>query len=115
MTDGDRIEIGDLVEVESGAIYPVVATEQGGRTVKLPHAPEGMTSEYFREEVDLYEKDPAPYQVFMSGLDAAMIDHEKAEAVATLIQEDCIKLEAIPVLFRILGEDVAAKVGEKLE
>jgi len=116
MSDDDqRMEVGDLVETESGSVYPVVGREQGGRTLQLPNGPGGATREFFRKDLELYEKDATLYQAYRSGMNHQNIDNEVAEAVASLITEGYLKQESLPVLFTTLGEDVAIKIADKLE
>lgn len=92
MSDEERIEIGDLVEVESGNVYPAVGREQGGRTLQLPCGPGGATREFFRDDLELVEKDATLYQAYRSGLQNAPIEDEIADTVASLVMEGHLSL-----------------------
>lgn len=67
------IELGDIVEVESGNQYPVVGFEQGGRTVLLPTGKstgeiDFATQEFFRDDVTLVQEDASIWDVYRRGM-----------------------------------------------
>lgn len=105
---------GALVEYE-GETSIVVGYEQGGRTCQLPLMPGGATREVFHKDLEILDEDPDPYQVYRLGLENAPIEQEVAEAVATLVIEGSVKTSALPMLYAMLGEDIAIEVANKLE
>ena len=113
--EDERIEVGDLVRTENGNAYPVVGREQGGRTMSLPCGPGGATRNFFRDDLELIEKDVSLYRAYNCGRESAPVDKEVAETVASLAIEGHIKQSALPVLFTVLGEDVTIKVADRLE
>lgn len=114
--EDQRIEYGDIVRVaESGDMYPVVGMEQGGRTPEVPSGAGATTRQFFRSELELVEKDGSLYGAYRLGLKNAPVDDEIAEVVATLALEGHIKQSALPVLFSVVGEEVAIKVADRME
>lgn len=113
--DEERPEIGDIVETESGSMYPVVGREQGGRTMCLPSGPGGATREFWPKNLEIVEKDASMFTAYQSGLANAPVDEEVAEVVASLAIEGHIKTSALPMLFSVIGEDGAVEVADKME
>lgn len=113
--DSERPQIGDLVETESGNVYPVVGREQGGRTMCLPSGPGGATREFWPDDLEVVETDVSLYGAYRSGLMNAQVDDEVAEVVASLAMEGHIKTAALPVLFSVIGEDGAIEVADRME
>lgn len=114
MMADEKPPYGALVKYE-GEETVVVGYEQGGRTCQLPLGHGGSTIEAFHKDIEIVEEDPDPYRVYRLGIENAGIDREVAEAVAVLVIEGCVKTSALPMLYAMLGEDVAIEVANKLE
>lgn len=110
----ERPEIGDIVDYGDGTSV-VVGREQGGRTRLLPIGPGGSTREFFLDDLELIEKDASVYDIHELGRQSRNVDTEIANAVATLAMEGYIKKSALPVLFQVVGEDIAVKVADRME
>lgn len=115
MSDDERIEVGDMVETDSGNVYPVVGREQGGRTLQLPTGPGGATREFWRDDLEVVKKDATLFNAYTAGLNNAPTDREVAEALAALALEDLIPPSSLPRLHRVIDPDTAAMVGDRMD
>lgn len=113
MTD-EKPSIGDIVETESGTLYPVVGREQGGRTLQLPCGPNGATREFWPDDLTLVEQDASLAQAYRVGLDNASTEEDIADAVAALANEGFIPTAHLPKLHRVLDPDTAELVADEL-
>lgn len=111
----DRPEVGDLVETESGNVYPVVGREQGGRTKLLPSGPEGGTREFWPKDLEVVEKQTSVEKAYRAGLQNARTDKEVAEALAALAMEGFIPASSLPRLHRVIDPEQAAMVGDRMD
>jgi hypothetical protein len=80
-TMSDKPEVGDIVETESGEQYPVVGTEQGGRTLLLPTGPgtgeiDFATREFWPDEVDVVVEDPSVWEIYRRGMQRGLTPGE---------------------------------------
>lgn len=110
----DKPPYGAMVEYD-GQTTVVVGYEQGGTTCQLPLGRGGSTIEAFHDELEVIDEDPNVYEVYRLGLQNAPVEEEVAEAVATLAIEGALQQSSLPMLYAMLGEDVAIEVADRME
>lgn len=114
MSDDLTPEVGDIVETETGYVYPAVGREQGGRTLLLPCGPGGSTREFFRDNLEVVKKDASVEQAYRLGLKNAPVDEEVADTVASLAIEEFIPKDRLPGLHNVLGPETGSMVMDKM-